>query len=306
MSLPSISLVTPSLNQGRFLRATLESMLGQQYPGLEVFVQDGGSTDESVRILEEYRDRIGFVSEKDEGQADAINRGLSRVSGEVLGYLNSDDLLLPGALEAVGRAFSADENLRLVYGAAVFVNETGGEIGPCLTQSWCRERLADYCFVAQPAAFFRRSLWEEIGPFDVSLHHTMDYDYWLRASECLKDGEVAYLDRPLAACRIHGDAKTVAGWDRALEEIFGLMRRRTNYVSLWWCVAKWDHRLDGRSQATSPHPVPWGAYPPALAEFAVRNGFRPRALRRGMKGVWGGFRKRLRAGWPGPTDRKRV
>lgn len=293
MNLPSISLVTPSLNQGRFVRETLQSALGQGYPALDLFVQDGGSTDDSLAVLEELRGRVEFVSERDAGQADAINRGLARVSGEVLGYLNSDDLLLPGALEAVGAAFAHDPRLRLVYGRAIYVDETGRRLGPCLTQPWSRERLADYCFVAQPAAFFRRSLWEEIGPFDVSLHHTMDYDFWLRASEKLGGDEVAYLDRELAACRMHGDAKTVAGWDRALAEIFDLVKRRTGYVSLWWCVAKWDHRVDGRSQATEPHPVPWLAYPPALVEFAVRNGIRPSLLARGLRGAKGAFLKRL-------------
>jgi glycosyltransferase involved in cell wall biosynthesis len=296
VSLPTFSLVTPSLNQGRFLRETLESALGQGYPALELHVQDGGSTDGTLAVLDEYRGRVTWASEPDGGQADAINRGLARAGGEVLGYLNSDDLLLPGALEAVGAAFAADPRLRLVYGRAVYVDESGKRLGPCLTQPWSRARLADTCFVAQPAAFFRRSLWEAVGPFDVSLHHTMDYDFWLRAAEKLRDDEVLYLDRELAACRMHGDAKTVAGWDRALGEILALVKRRTGYVSLWWCVAKWDHRVDGRSQATEPHPTPWRAYPPALAEFAWRNGFRPRLLARGLRGAWGGLRKRLAAG----------
>jgi glycosyltransferase involved in cell wall biosynthesis len=296
LTLPSISLVTPSLNQGRFLRATLESALGQDYPDLQLFVQDGGSTDETRTVLEEHRGRVGFVSEPDGGQADAINRGLERSTGEVLGYLNSDDLLLPGALGAVGAAFAANPRARLVYGRAVYVDEEGRRIAPCLTRAWDRERLADYCFVAQPAAFFRRSLWEQVGPFDVSLHHAMDYDFWLRAAGVLREDEVLYLDRELAACRLHGEAKTVAGWGRALEEVLDLVERRTGYVSLWWCVAKWDHRVDGRSQATEPHPVPWTAYPPALVEFAVRNRFRPRHLVRGLRGARGGLAKRVRAG----------
>jgi glycosyltransferase involved in cell wall biosynthesis len=294
LTLPGISLVVPSLNQGRFLAETLESALGQGYPSLELLVQDGGSTDGTVAVLEGYRGRVDVVSESDGGQADAINRGLSRAAGEVLGYLNSDDLLLPGALEAVGRAFAEEPRLRLVYGRAVYVDERGREIGPCLTEAWSRERLADYCFVAQPAAFFRRSLLGEVGPFDVSLHHALDYDFWLRAAGRLADDEVLYLDRPLAACRLHAEAKTVAGWGRALGEIFDVVRRRTGYLSLWWCVAKWDHRLDGRSQATDPHPVPWTAYLPALVEFAAKNRFRPRALTRGLRGAPRAFLRRLR------------
>ena len=295
MSLPSVSLVVPTLNQGRFLRETLESALGQGLAGLQLLVQDAGSTDETLSILGEFRGRVELVSEPDRGQADAINRGLARATGEVLGYLNSDDVLLPGALEAVGHAFEADPRRRFVYGRAAYVDEQGVRVGPCLTEEWSRERLADYCFVAQPAAFFRRSLWEEVGPFDVSLHHALDYDWWLRAAETLGDGEVSFLDRELAACRLHAGAKTVAGWDQALGEIFDVVRRRTGYLSPWWCVAKWDHRIDGRSQAAEPHLVPWRAYPPAIVEFVVRNAFRPASLARGLRGAPGAFLKRLRA-----------
>ncbi len=298
MKPPTLSLVVPTLNQGRFLAATLESVLGQAYPSLELLVHDGGSTDGTREVLESCRGRVDAVSEPDDGQADAINRGLARARGEVLGYLNSDDLLLPGALEAVGRAFAENAVLKLVYGRAVYVDGEGRTIGPCMTEAWSRRRLADYCFVAQPAAFFRRTLFEEVGPFDTRLHHALDYDFWLRAAERLAADEVLYLDRPLAACRLHAEAKTVAGWDRALGEIFDVVRRRTGYLSLWWCVAKWDHRLDGRSQATEPHPVPWIAYPPALVEFAIRNRFRPGALARGLRGAPRAVLARLRARRP--------
>ena len=289
--LPSISLVTPSLNQGKFIRATLESVLSQDYPDLDYRVQDGGSTDATLAILEEYRSRVPFVSEKDAGQADAINRGLSRATGEVLGYLNSDDVLRPGALAAVGEAFASDPGLVFVWGRAAYIDEEGRTVSPYLARPDAIERLADACFVAQPAAFFRRSVWEEIGPFDASLHHTMDYDYWLRIAARHPASRMRFLDRELAGCRMHADAKTVAGWSRALDEIMDLVKRRTGYVSLWWCVAKWDHLVDGRSQATQPHPVPWRAYPPALLEFLRRNP--PTRWARGVAGLPGALRKRV-------------
>jgi glycosyltransferase involved in cell wall biosynthesis len=288
--LPSISLVTPSLNQGKFIRATLESVLSQNYPDLDYRVQDGGSTDGTLAILEAYRDRVPFVSERDAGQADAINRGLSRATGEVLGYLNSDDVLRPGALAAVGEAFAADPELVFVWGRAAYIDEEGRTVSPYLARPDAIERLADACFVAQPAAFFRRSVWEEIGPFDASLHHTMDYDYWLRIAARHPASRMRFLDRELAGCRMHADAKTVAGWSRALDEIMDLVKRRTGYVSPWWCVAKWDHLVDGRSQATEPHPVPWRAYPPALLEFLRRNP--PTRWFRGFARLPGAFRKR--------------
>ncbi|MEO8056580.1 MAG: glycosyltransferase family 2 protein [Acidobacteriota bacterium] len=280
-ALPKISLVTPSLNQGKFIRATIESVLTQGYPALEYAVQDGGSTDGTLAILQEYAERVPFVSEKDAGQADAINRGLARTTGEVLGYLNSDDVLEPGALHAVGEAFAADPDLVFVWGRARYLDEAGRPLSPYLVRPDAIERLADACFIAQPAAFFRRRVWEEIGPFDASLHHTMDYDYWLRIAAKYPTSRTKFLDRDLAGCRMHADAKTVAGWSRALDEIMALVKKRTGYVSLWWCVAKWDHLTDGRSQAADPHPVSWRAYPPAIFEFLRRNppGLWPRGLR---------------------------
>jgi len=289
--LPSISLVTPSLNQGRFIHATIESVLSQEYPELEYLVQDGGSTDETLDVLRRYQGWITWISEKDRGQADAINRGLHRARGEVLGYLNSDDVLRPGALHAVGEAFASRPETLFVYGRAAYLDAEGKTVSPYLVRPDALERLADACFIAQPAAFFRRRIWDEVGDFDETLHHTMDYDYWLRIAERYGASCGAFLDRELAGARMHAGAKTVAGWDRALDEIFSLVKRRTGYVSLWWCVAKWDHRLDGRSQATDPHPVPWRAYPPAVFEFLRRNP--PGHWGRGLKGGFGAVRKRL-------------
>jgi glycosyltransferase involved in cell wall biosynthesis len=289
--LPSISLVTPSLNQGKFIRATIESVLSQGYPDLDYHVRDGGSTDETLAVLREFESRVPFVSEKDRGQADAINRGMSHARGEVLGYLNSDDVLLPGALDAIGEAFASDPELMFAWGRAAYLDEAGNTVSPYLVRPDAIERLADACFIAQPAAFFRRKVWEEIGPFDASLHHTMDYDYWLRIAARYSRSKMRFFDRELAGCRMHADAKTVVGWSRALDEIFALVKKRTGYVSLWWCVAKWDHLTDGRSQATEPHPVPWRAYPPALLEFLRRNP--ARLWPRGLKGAFGALGKRL-------------
>ncbi len=292
-SVPSISLVTPSLNQGRFIRQTIESVLSQDYPAIDYFVQDGGSTDGTLDVLAKYAGRVPFVSEPDRGQADGINRGLRRAHGDVLGYLNSDDLLRPGALRAVGEAFAACPDVVFVWGRAAYIDAEGRSVSPYLVRADALVRLADACFIAQPAAFFRRRVWEEAGEFDETLHHTMDYDYWFRIAERFGPSRGFFLDRELAGARLHEEAKTVAGWGRALDEIFELVKRRAGYVSLWWCVAKWDHRLDGRSQATEPHPVPWRAYPPALLEFVRRNppGYWPR----GLRGFWRGARKRLSA-----------
>lgn len=291
--LPRISIVTPSLDQAPFVAATVESVLLQDYPDLELLVQDGGSTDGSVEVLRGFGERVDLRVEPDRGQADAINRGFRRATGEVLGYLNSDDLLLPGALRAVGAAFAASPATVLVYGRAVYVGPDGERLTPVLTGPWEPERLPDHCFVAQPAAFWRRRVLEEVGGFDETLHHTMDYDYWLRIAARYGQGPVLHLDRELAAARLHPQAKSVGAWDRGLAEVLSLVKRRAGYVSLWWLVAKWDHVVDGRHQAVAPHPVPWSAYPPAVAEFLLRNP--PRLWGRGLGGAWRGLRKRLSA-----------
>ena len=299
--LPSVFLVTPSLNQGRFLKATIESVLAQDHPDVSYFVQDGGSTDETLSVLEGYRGRVAYASEKDSGQAEAINRGLARAESEILGYLNSDDVLLPGALRAVAEAFASDPELVLVYGQALFIDAEGRPLGRCPTQAWDVGRLADLCYVTQPAAFWRREVLSEIGPFDESLHYTMDYDYWFRIARRYPSRRVRYLETDLAAARFHDGAKTVAGWDRSLEEILDLVERRSGRVSLWWLVAKWDHRVDGRNQVTGPHPVPWRAYPPAIVEFIRRN---PRSVwLQGLSGAGRGFAKRLGLPWPRPEPR---
>jgi len=292
--LPRISLVTPSLNQAQFLEATVESVLSQGYPDLEYSVVDGGSTDGSVDLLRSYGERVRWSSGPDAGQSDAVNRGLREATGEVLGYLNSDDVLLPGALGTVGEIFASDPEAVLVYGRAMYVDAGGRDVAPYLSAPWDPRRLEDFCLVPQPAAFWRRCVRDEVGEFDVSLHHAMDYDYWLRIAARFPAARVRHVERFLAGFRLHDAAKSVGGWGRGLDEIMDLVHRRAGYVSLWWCVAKWDHRIDGRHQASAPHPVPWMAYPPALAEFAARNGYRPRLLWRGVRGGLRGLRKRLK------------
>src|SRR5664279_737923 len=139
-ALPKISLVTPSLNQGKFIRATIESVLTQFYPNLDYRVQDGGSTDGTLTVLRTYEGLVPFVSEKDAGQADAINRGFAGAGGDVLGYLNSDDVLRPGALADVGEAFASDPELMFVWGRAGYLNEVGAPVSTYLVRSDAIER----------------------------------------------------------------------------------------------------------------------------------------------------------------------
>ncbi|MBV9547460.1 MAG: glycosyltransferase, partial [Chloroflexi bacterium] len=173
-----LSVITPSFNQSRFIERTIRSVLDQELSAIELLVMDGGSTDGTVDILRAYSDRCFWVSESDKGQAHAINKGLSIARGDIIGWLNSDDIYRPGALETVLRFFDAHPDIDLVYGDAEFIDEDDEIIAPYYTEPWNLERLADVCYICQPAAFFRQSVTTRYGPLDESLHYCMDYEYW--------------------------------------------------------------------------------------------------------------------------------
>ena len=204
-----ISVVTPSFNQAGFLEATLDSVLSQDFPQVEYLVIDGGSADGSADILRRHATRLAYwVSEPDRGQADAINKGLRRASGEVLAYLNSDDLYLPGALSAVAAYFDEHPEVDLVYGDCQVIDPAGRLLGLLPEHEFDLRRTIERAeFIPQPAAFWRRRLLEKVGPFDESLHFAMDYDFFIRAGQA---GRVARLPRTLAAFRLHPGSKTIA------------------------------------------------------------------------------------------------
>jgi glycosyltransferase involved in cell wall biosynthesis len=205
---PTISIVTPCLHQGRFLERTLASVIGQRYPALEYVVQDGGSTDQTLDILRRFDPPVSWVSGPDRGQADAINRGFVRTSGQIMGWLNSDDLLLPGALAIVARYFSGHPDVDVVYGNRLVIDERDQKIG-----SWIMPRhsnralgLADY--VPQETLFWRRRAWEAVGgQVDESFRYALDWDLLLRFKAA--GATIVRLPRFLGAFRVHDDQKTL-------------------------------------------------------------------------------------------------
>jgi glycosyltransferase involved in cell wall biosynthesis len=205
---PRISIITPSFNQGRFIERTIQSVLSQDVPSLEYVVVDGGSTDETVSILKRYGTRLRWISEPDNGHSDAINKGLSMTSGSIVGWLNSDDIYYPGALRNVVRAFDDHCDVRVLYGRANHIDEQDGYLNEYPTEAYNWERLKETCFISQPAAFLRRSVFQAFGPLDVTLRQSMDYEYWLRLGKA--GVPFLYLDALLAATRLHKDAFTVA------------------------------------------------------------------------------------------------
>jgi glycosyltransferase involved in cell wall biosynthesis len=208
-----LTIITPSFNQAAFLEKTIRSVTEQGYPDLEYLVLDAGSTDGSVDILRRYDDRITWwVSEPDEGQTDALNRGLERATGDVIGYVNSDDYYLPGAFEHAVDVLAAS-GARWVVGAARVEDHTGREIHTWLPQLPTKRRhwwLIDPWGYPQPSTFWRRDVFEEFGPFRRDLHYVFDTEFGLRLA--LAGVMPATTDRALAVRVEHPDAKS---WDHS-------------------------------------------------------------------------------------------
>ena len=207
---PRVSIVTPSYNQGRFIEETIRSVLLQGYPNLEYIVIDGGSTDGSVEIIRRYEEWLAYwVSESDSGQTEAINKGFARATGEILGWLNSDDLYEPGALLAVGEAYR-DHPGCIIAGHVLNFDVGAGEEWCTRQQGLAFETVVKFwegrSVYHQPGLFFPRLAYEEVGGMDESLPYVMDYDLLcLLLQRC----QVAYVDRILAKFRLHDTSKTM-------------------------------------------------------------------------------------------------
>ena len=216
--LPKVSIVTPSFNQASFLEQTLRSVLEQDYPNLEYIVIDGGSRDGSLEIIHKYADRLAYwQSQPDQGQTDAINQGFDRASGEILAWLNSDDLLLPGAVSAAVRALQAHPEAAMVYGDALLINAEGKTIGKFpAAQTDYRKLRRGYVHIPQQASFFRADLWQQVAPLDVSFYFAMDYDLWVRLAAL---APLVYVPELWAAFRLHGAGKSIAADDRCWPEM---------------------------------------------------------------------------------------
>src|SRR5215471_8322275 len=179
---PRITIVTPSFRHGAYIEHTIKSVLDQRYPNLEYFVQDGGSTDETPRILQRYATALaGWESRSDSGQAEALNRGFSRSTGEIMAWLNSDDLLLPGTLARVAEFFAEHSNVDVVYGDRIVIDHNGMEIGRWVLPPHDPTILSWADFVPQETLFWRRSIWTKVGAaIDESFRFAMDWDLLVR------------------------------------------------------------------------------------------------------------------------------
>jgi len=228
---PVVTVVTPSLNHGRFIRETIESVLTQSYSRLEYLVMDGGSTDGTVEILTSYGDRLAWVSEPDGGQTQAINKGWRRARGTIIAYLNSDDTYLPGTVETAVNAFAAHPEAGAVYGEGYHVDEAGRMIERYPTEPFDMARLAKTCFICQPTVFLKRDVVERLGYLDESRRYCMDYDLWIRVARV---SPFLYVPEYLANTRVHSATVTDTLRGPVHAEILDTVYRHFGRVSSQW------------------------------------------------------------------------
>jgi Glycosyl transferase family 2 len=226
-SLPTIAIVTPTLNRRCYLQPTIDSVLGQAYPALKYHVQDGGSADGTHELLASYDSRLSWRSGHDAGQAQAINRGLAVCDGEIMAYLNSDDLLLPGTLAYVARLFESRPDVDFVYGHRIFIDGAGRDIGRAVLPRHDAKAIYWACYVPQETMFWRRRVWTKVGPFDERLHYALDWDFIARAQAA----GFKFLRAPrfLACFRVHDQQKVATMYDQGHAEMQDVRRRYLGY-----------------------------------------------------------------------------
>lgn len=248
---PLVSIVTPSFNQAHFLEKAILSVSQQDYPYIEHLVVDGGSTDGTLGLLERYSHRLRWISEPDNGQADAINKGFRMAKGAIFAWLNADDLYAPKAIRTVVEYFKTHPDAYFVYGDALAIDEYGRPYGLRMNvkPTQLRDLVQVGDAIVQPAAFWRAELWRTVGELDTTLHYNLDYEYWMRVAARY---DLHYLPCCLAWERLYALAKTFTGNLERMEEMAQVAERhggkgipanfRPEAASYYWLRA-WDHLL---------------------------------------------------------------
>lgn len=224
-----------------FIERTITSVLSQDVESIEYWVIDGGSTDTTINVLKKYSDKLHWISEKDGGQADAVNKGLSRSTAPIVGWLNSDDIYYPNILPIVLEYFDTHPDADVIYGDANHIDADDNLLEKYPTENWNWERLKATCFISQPATFIRRKIFQQYGPLDVNLR-SADYEYWLRLGK--SQVSFAYLPSLLAATRLHSSAFTVTSRTIVHKEVNDITRRHLGKTPDDW-IFNYAHAVAG-------------------------------------------------------------
>lgn len=246
-----VSIITPSFNQARYLETTVQSVLSQDYPHIEYIVIDGASTDDSIEIIKKHENRLAYwISEKDNGQADAINKGLTRAKGEIVAWLNSDDYYLPNAISNAVKVFEGIPDLIMAYGDMLAVDEHGQTINNMKYKQLSLEDLLCFQIIGQPAVFFRRDAFEKSGGLDPTFHFLLDHHLWIRLT---LQGKILHIPETWAAARYHAEAKNRAKTAEFGREAFRILDWAKNTPELTAAISSVKrrahasaHRVDAR------------------------------------------------------------
>ncbi len=235
-----LSIVIPCYNSAEFIKETIQSVLDQGYPNLECLVIDGGSNDGTIDILRKYKDKITWISEKDKGQSDAINKGLKLADGDIVAFICADDLYERDCFSKVASFFERNPSVKWVHGKCKSINKNGLEVRRPITwykNFWQRrysyDKLLVLDFIPQPTVFWRKELVDEIGFFDVDEHLSMDYEYWIRAGAKYNPG---FIDDYLAKFRVYSYSKSSANFSRQAKEALAIARKHTNSQKRYFLV----------------------------------------------------------------------
>lgn len=265
---PLVSIITPSFNQAAFLEQTLRSVLEQDYPNIEYWVIDGGSTDKSVEIIKQYAPKLaGWVSEKDKGQADGINKGFAKATGEIIGWLNSDDLYYPGAIAGAVEAFRLHPEASFVFTDVESIDEHGKAFNLMRYGDWKLADLMTFKIIGQPGVFMRRAVLEQAGYLDLSFNYLLDVQLWLRMAAI---AEPFYIPEAVwAAARIHSDAKNIAHAQNFGAEAFQLAKWLGEDERFYPLSSQLFNKIwAGAHRLNAFYLVEAGQYKPALRSYA--------------------------------------
>ena len=246
---PLVSIVTPSYNMARYLPFTIESVLSQDYPAIEYIVVDGGSTDETLAILNSHGSHLRYLSGKDGGPADAAHRGFLQARGEIFAWLNADDTYLPGAVRMGVQYLLDHPAVDVVYGEGYWVDAQGAVMNRYPTRTFDAKLLERDCFICQPTTFIRASAYHRCG-LNPEVNQPFDYDLWIRMA---KQGlRFASIPQFLANSRMHAGSKTISERNAVFNASMRLLQQHYGYVPFPWVFGYTAYRMDGRDQFFEP------------------------------------------------------